>query len=244
MSLRSDLISATMLLTRLPVRGVPTARAADAAWAWPLMGLLVGLPAALAGMAVAAVGLPGGLAAAVTLTLLVMLTGAMHEDGLADCADGFWGGFDRARRLEIMRDSRVGTYGVLALVLSLLARWVVLELALSQGNLIGVCVVAGVVSRASMVGLLRHMPPAREDGLARGAGRPSARCLWIALALALAALATQGGPHGLFGLAMAALAAAGVAALAQAKIGGQTGDVLGAVQQVTEIAVLAALVAR
>src|SRR6056297_3491159 len=120
MSFRSDLVSAAMLLTRLPVRGMPTARAADAAWAWPLVGLAVGLPAGVVGMAVAAAGLPGGLAAAAALTVSIVLTGALHEDGLADCADGFWGGFDRARRLEIMRDSAIGSYGVLALGLSLI----------------------------------------------------------------------------------------------------------------------------
>ncbi|TFL17674.1 adenosylcobinamide-GDP ribazoletransferase [Jannaschia formosa] len=244
MSLRSDLVSATLLLTRLPVRGTPTARAADAAWAWPLAGLLVGLPAGLAGMAVAASNLPGGLAAAVALTVLVVLTGAMHEDGLADCADGFWGGFDPARRLEIMRDSRIGTYGVLALGLSLIARWVLLELALAQGNLLGACLVAGVVSRAPMAVLLRHLPPAREDGLAHGAGRPGARAVWVGLGFAALALASQGVLHALFGAGLALLAAAGVAALARAKIGGQTGDVLGATQQLSEIAVLAALVAR
>lgn len=244
MSLRSDLVSATMLLTRLPVRGAPTKRAADAAWAWPLTGLLVGLPAGLAGMGVAAANLPGGLAAAVALAVAIALTGALHEDGLADCADGFWGGYDRDMRLEIMRDSRIGTFGVLALVLSVLSRWVLLELALAQGNLLGACLVAGVASRAPMAAILRHLPPARTDGLARGTGRPSAPSVLIGGAFAAAALATQGPVHALFGAGLAVLAAAGVAAVARAKLGGQTGDVLGAVQQVAEIAVLAALVAR
>jgi adenosylcobinamide-GDP ribazoletransferase len=143
-----------------------------------------------------------------------------------------------------MRDSRIGTYGVLALVLSVLARWLLLEVALSQGNLLGAAVVAGVVSRAPMAAVLRGLPPAREGGLGHGAGRPSARAVWIGVGLAALALATQGPAHAVLGAGLALLAALGVALVARAKIGGQTGDVCGAVQQVTEIAVLAALVAR
>jgi adenosylcobinamide-GDP ribazoletransferase len=208
------------------------------------MGIAVGLPAGLAGMAVASAGLPGGLAAAATLAVSMALTGALHEDGLADCCDGFWGGRDRARRLEIMRDSRVGTYGVLALVLSVLARWVLLELALSQGNLLGAAVVAGVTSRVPMVALAWRLIPAREDGLSRGVGRPSGRAAAVAMGMGALALATQGPAHAVFAAGLAVAAAALVAATARAKIGGQTGDVLGAAQQLTEIVVLAALVAR
>ena len=244
MSLRSDLISAAMLLTRLPVRGAPSDPAARGAWAWPLVGLAVGLPAGLAGMAVAAANLPGGLAAATALAVSIALTGALHEDGLADCCDGFWGGADRARRLEIMRDSRIGTYGVLALVLSVLARWVLLELALAQGNLLGAAVVAGVVSRAPMAVLARALPNARGQGLSHGVGRPSARAAGIGIAAGLLTLLTQGIAHAALGVLLAAAAAASVAAIARRKVGGQTGDVLGAAQQLTEIAVLAALVAR
>ncbi|GIT89866.1 adenosylcobinamide-GDP ribazoletransferase [Jannaschia pagri] len=244
MGIRSDLVSAAMLLTRLPVRGTPTPRAAQAAWAWPLMGAVVGLPAGLLGMGVAAMGLPGGLAAAATLAALVVLTGALHEDGLADVADGFWGGFTPERRLEIMRDSRIGAYGVIALVLSLLARWLLLETALSQGNLLGAALVAGLVSRAPMAVLMTWLPPARQDGLAQGTGTPSRLSVSIGLGLAGAALLTQGLPHALLGATLAAIGAAGVSILARRKIGGHTGDVLGTCQQICEIAVLAALVAR
>lgn len=248
MSLRSDVLSAMMLLTRLPIgrvlRGNPTPRAADAAWAWPLAGLAVGLPAGALGMAVAASGLPGGFAAALTLLCLVMLTGALHEDGLADLADGFWGGFTPERRLEIMRDSRIGAYGVIALILSLLARWLLLETALSQGNLLGATVVAAMVSRAPMGVVMRWLPPARSDGLSRNNGQPPAKGVRIGALLAIAVLLTQGPLHALLAAALVCAVTWGVGLLARAKVGGQTGDVLGAVQQLCEIAVLAALVAR
>ncbi|WP_371154857.1 adenosylcobinamide-GDP ribazoletransferase [Jannaschia sp. 2305UL9-9] len=248
MTLRSDLISSAMLLTRLPIGrvlpGDPTPQAANAAWAWPLAGLAVGVPAGALGMGIAASGLPGGIAAALTLLCLVMLTGAMHEDGLADLADGFWGGFTPDRRLEIMRDSRIGAYGVIALILSLLGRWLLLEAALSQGNLFGATVVAAVVSRAPMGVVMRWLPPARNDGLSRTSGQPPKKAVRIAIAIAGVALLSQGLLHAVLAVALVAGVAWSLGLVARAKIGGQTGDVLGAVQQLCEIAVLAALVAR
>ena len=121
-----DLPLALSLLSRLPVpvdHSRAGERAATAAWAYPLVGAgLAGLTGGLA-WALSAAGLPPGPAAGLVLVAQVMLTGALHEDGLADSADGLWGGWERERRLEIMRDSRIGAYGVLALGLSLLLRW-------------------------------------------------------------------------------------------------------------------------
>ncbi|MGB3406781.1 MAG: adenosylcobinamide-GDP ribazoletransferase, partial [Jannaschia sp.] len=217
---------------------------AEAAWAWPLAGLVVGSLAGAAGTVVATVGLPGGLAAAVTLLTLVMVTGAMHEDGLADLADGFWGGFTPERRLEIMRDSRIGAYGVIALVLSLLIRWLLLTVALEQGHLWSAAIVAATVSRVPMAVVMRWLRPARTDGLSRGSGQPSRLSMGIAFAIGALTLITQGLPSAMLAAALAGVGTLGLGLLARGKIGGQTGDVLGAVQQGCEIAVLAALVAR
>ncbi|MFO6465672.1 adenosylcobinamide-GDP ribazoletransferase [Jannaschia sp. KMU-145] len=244
MSVKSDLTSAAMLLTRLPVRGTPTDPAAHAAWAWPLAGLAVGLLAGGAGWILGTLGFTPGLAAAVTLVVAVVVTGALHEDGLADLADGFWGGFTPERRLVIMRDSRIGTYGVIALVLSLLLRWLLLAEAAAEGALFAVTVAAAVASRAPMAALMRWLPPARTDGLSKGAGVPQARAVWIGLAIAAAALLLHGPATALLAAVLAGVAAFGLARLARAKIGGQTGDMLGAAQQLSEIAILAALTAR
>ncbi|MGB3554691.1 MAG: adenosylcobinamide-GDP ribazoletransferase [Jannaschia sp.] len=244
MALIPDLISAAMLLTRLPVRGTPTPHTADAAWAWPLAGFAAGLPAGLLGLGGVALDLPPGVVAALTLAALVMLTGAMHEDGLADLADGFWGGFDRDRRLAIMRDSRIGAYGVIALILSLLLRWTLLVTALEQGQILAATIVAAMVSRAPMAVLLRWLPPARSDGLGRDAGRPPVAGVAIGLALAGSALLLQGPATLLIAVALVGATTLGLGLVARAKIGGQTGDVLGACQQLCEIAVLAALTAR
>ncbi|MFT7596440.1 MAG: adenosylcobinamide-GDP ribazoletransferase, partial [Paracoccaceae bacterium] len=129
----SDVAVAFVLLTRLPLPTLPDhafARQAHAAWAFPLVGLVVALLAGGMGWAALRLGLPASIAAGLVLGAQIMLTGAMHEDGLADTADGLWGGFNADRRLEIMKDSAIGTYGVLALILSLGLRWAALTLLL------------------------------------------------------------------------------------------------------------------
>ncbi len=240
-----DLAAALGLLTRLPVRASRAARerGARAAWAYPLAGALVGALAGLAGWAALALGLPGPVAAGLLLSVQVVLTGALHEDGLADVADGFWGGWTPARRLEIMRDSRIGAYGALALILTLGLRWSSLA-ALPPEALLPAAIAAGALSRAGMVAVMAALPPARAEGLSARVGRPAAvtAALGGALALALAGLAV--GPAAAFVAATAvSIAAVGMAALARSRIGGQTGDVLGATQQAGELAALIALVA-
>ncbi|MFC4670034.1 adenosylcobinamide-GDP ribazoletransferase [Seohaeicola nanhaiensis] len=234
---------ALALLTRLPLPRLPAtafARQARAAWAFPLAGLAVGVLAAGAGWGALALGLPAGVAAGLVLAVQVAATGAMHEDGLADVADGFWGGYDRDRRLEIMKDSATGSYGVLALILSLGLRWAALAalLPVTPAAVIGVA----CLSRAFLPGLMTALPPARAGGLSRSVGVPGLGVSLVALVLGGAlALAFIG--VGAVGAVLAAgLAVGALALVARAKIGGQTGDVLGAAQQVAEIAVLLVLV--
>ena len=137
-----------------------------------------------------------------------------------------------------MRDPRLGTFGAVALVLSLVARWSLLTTAAPLA-----VVAAAMASRAAMAPVMRALPPARADGLGRSAGRPSARGVAAACALGALPLAPMGA-QGAAAAGTAALAAWGVARVARAKIGGQTGDICGASQQVAEIAVLATLAAR
>lgn len=236
-----DLGAALGLLTRLPVRVDPVAaqaRGARAAWAWPLVGAVVG--ALAAGVAALALwmGLPAALAAGLALATQILLTGALHEDGLADSADGLWGGWTPDRRLAIMNDSQIGTFGVVALILSLGLRWAALAALAGQGWVWTALLVAGMLSRLPMVMLLYALPPARAGGLGQGVGVPPAPTLALAIGIAVA------GTSGLVGLwtLPLALAVAGVtllwAAIARARIGGQTGDILGASQQLAEVAVL------
>ncbi|MGR3485635.1 MAG: adenosylcobinamide-GDP ribazoletransferase [Paracoccaceae bacterium] len=238
-----DVAEALALLTRLPAPRIEAPRGAVAAWAWPTSGLAVALVAGLVASVAWWAGLPPAVIAGLALTAQVMATGAMHEDGLSDVADGFWGGWTAERRLEIMRDSTLGTYGVAALVLSLLLRWACLAQLAAAEALIGGLIVAATASRACMAPVMAWLANARDDGLSRGTGRPSWTAAGIggALALAGALLLAHEAVPGI--LVACGLSVALVGWLAREKIGGQTGDVAGATQQVAEIGVLMALVA-
>ena len=235
-----DPLHAVGLLTRVPVPVDPAsaaARGGGGAWAWPLAGLIPG-GAAAAILALGA-GLPPGVAATLALIAGCLLTGALHEDGLADAADGLWGGADAARRLEIMRDSRIGAYGACALILTFLLRWSALA-ALAHAPLAALA--AAVASRAAMAVLAGALPPARPGGLSARVGRPGRDAMLGAAVIGVAALGLA--PDGAPVAAIWAVAAvAGLGALARARLGGQTGDVLGAAQVLAECAILTALAA-
>jgi len=237
---------ALAFLTRLPVRpGRPwqAAELAASVTMFPLVGLLVGMLGAFAYAAATALGLPPLLAALLAIAALVASTGALHEDGLADFADGL-GGASRARRLEIMRDPRLGSFGVIALVLALLARAGALAALVAPAEAGAALVAAAALSRALLPAAMLTLPPARTEGLAAQAGRPHlarvAAAVTIALLIALLLLPPL---VATIASAAAALAGAAVAWLAVRRLGGITGDVLGGVQQLAEIGFLLSVVA-
>lgn len=239
-----DIWAAFSLLTRLPVpvdHARAGSRGAAAAWAFPIVGLIVG-GAAGAMVAIAGwLGLPAGMAAASALAFLAIVTGGMHEDGLADFADAM-GGMTVERRLEIMKDSRIGAYGVIALSVALLARWSGIG-ELSGWTAVFTLSAIGAASRAVMVWLMFAMRPARKSGLSAGVGKPDGTTILVAggVAVITCVLFT-----GLSGVVLCALIFAGalpVYWIANRTLGGQTGDVLGAAQQSAEIVGLAAAIA-
>jgi len=238
----ADIAAALALLSRVPVPLSGAPRGAAASWAWPLAGAVIGALAGGVGALALAIGLPAPLAAGLALAMGPILTGAMHEDGLADSADGLWGGWTPERRLEIMKDSHIGSYGVIALVLSLGLRWVALALLFQAGHggaslLIGIA----ALSRLPMVALAHRLPFARPGGLSARVGAPGVTTLAIAAFVAvLIAISCLGVATVPVLLAISATTFA-VGAMAQAKIGGQTGDILGAAQQLGEIAALITL---
>lgn len=240
--LLSELHLAATFLTRVPLPDcglLPPGSLARSMRLFPLVGAGIGLGAGLVFVLAHAV-LPPLAAALLAVLAGVLLTGALHEDGLADTADGMGARGGRDQRLEVMRDSRSGAYGVLALVFSIGLRAAALAAAPSALAGLGALVAAAAWSRALIPASMQIMPPARADGLGAGAGQPdatiaaTAAMLGIALALAGLGLAAP--------LAvLAALAAAwGVVVLARRMLGGFTGDVLGAIQQMAEAAVLLA----
>jgi adenosylcobinamide-GDP ribazoletransferase len=235
-----DLALALGLLTRLPVRvdgAKAAARGADMAWAWPVVGGLVGVLGATAGALALWAGLLPPLAAVAVVAAQAMLTGALHEDGLADTADGLWGGWDKARRLAIMKDSHIGSYGVMALLVVTLARWFALSVLIAAGDW-GAIIAAGVASRAPMAVIMAALPHARDSGLSHRVGRPAPAAAVAACAVAVISGAALIGPMVLPAALAVALACGWLALTARARIGGQTGDILGASQQLAEVAVL------
>ena len=246
-----DLKAATRFLTRIPIGdGGGAFELNRALRAFPVIGAIIGLAAAIVLWLATALNLPTGLAAFITILALIALTGALHEDGLADTADGLWGGASLDAKLAIMHDSRIGTFGVLALIGSVvlrgeaLATLAIFDLAAATGALVA----AAVLSRHSMVALLRTSEAARNDGVAAAVGRPSAdtvrTSLIVSLVVAVPFLWLSGGIAGIvIGLGLAALVHWGVKSLAVSQLGGHTGDVCGALQQVTETAILLGLAA-
>lgn len=254
-----DLRLALMLLTRLPIPGgsAVDGNVARAVWLFPVVGIVVGLGGGAVFLAANRLGLGISTAALLAIGMQVLLTGALHEDGLADTADGFGGGRTRERKLEIMRDSRIGTYGVVALLLVLSLRFSALQelasnlLSISDeldqtishtGAIIVSLIAAGALSRAAMAVAWHLLPAARTDGLAASSGSVPRLSALLALGLGIVT-AFLLLPGTAFLLAVAGVSAMTVllSVLAYRQIGGHTGDVLGAIQQATEIAVLLAI---
>jgi len=239
----NDPLTALSLLSRLPLPATDGTRQSQAAWAYPLVGVLIGGLAALVGLLAHGLGLPSGLCALLALSALILATGAMHEDGLADMADGIWGGWDRGTRLEIMRDSRIGTYGVIALCLSLAARWSALWMLydISIGAATAALISAAALSRAAMPVVMAALPHARDDGLSRRVGHVSGTTAAIGMGIAGSVAVLLLGSALFWPVVWASLAVLSLGLIAKHKIGGQSGDILGSAQQVGEIAVLFAL---
>jgi adenosylcobinamide-GDP ribazoletransferase len=247
----AQFLTATTVLTRLPVAprdGVAAPQegtVAASCWAFPAVGAGVGFIAAGVMMLATLFGLHNAAAALLGLVAAGLVTGAMHEDGLADTADGFGGGKTRDEKLAIMRDSRQGSYGIIALIVTIGLRAVALTAIADpiEGGL--ALIAAHAASRAALAPALYLVEPARDDGLGATAGRPSLATTLVAIAIgAVVALAVLGPLRGIAALVVMAVAVAATAVLAQRQIGGYTGDVLGAFQQVGEIVMLLVAAAR
>jgi adenosylcobinamide-GDP ribazoletransferase len=240
----SDFLAAVQFLTRVPVP-TPTYGPDSLARAvkfFPVVGLLVGAGAALLHLLLAP-HLPRTVAAFLVLMFLLLITGLIHEDGLADAADGFGGGWNREKVLAIMRDSRIGSYGTAALTLSLVSRILLLSslpLALVPQYLIA----TRVLGQWTTLPLSFYLPSARtqtEDGV-DGQGARIARITSLGTLIAGTIFSFAVVIALLRARAAFAIGAAIVVALAsglyfQKRIGGVTGDCFGAANQIAEVAV-------
>ncbi|MCX8999812.1 adenosylcobinamide-GDP ribazoletransferase [Rhizobiaceae bacterium BDR2-2] len=247
-----NILVACAFLGRVPVPGRVfdgfDGRMGAIAHAFPVAGFLVALPGALLFWLMLTLGTDALVAALLALSLQALVTGALHEDGLADCADGFGGGRSREEVLDIMKDSRIGTFGAIALFMSFALRAAMLaSVAMHLPPLAAAFALpaSGTLARTLMVAHWQALPPAREQGLATSAGQPdlagTARALAIGTVLAgIPVIAVFGLPALFLALSLGGIAAFAMTRLAARRINGHTGDTIGAVEQIGEIAVLLA----
>lgn len=248
----TQFIEAARFLTRVPVPAACQVNfsLSDTFLMFPVVGVVIGAFSGALLWASIAVGLPPVLAAVGAVGGAILFTGGLHEDGLGDVADGFGGGSTREQKLDIMRDSRLGTYGVLALVLTIFARLGALTSLLELVSPVAVALVliaSAALSRGAMVGLVTVLPSARTEGLSAHISLPPLQGLIayiLALAFAIAALVPViSGLSILIAIMCALVATFLFGILALRHIGGHTGDVAGASQQIAEITCLFAVVA-
>ncbi len=245
---------ALAFLTRLPIpdsyfKGIKPEDSAACAGVFPLAGLIIAVLGAVPLVIFHAIGAPTVIVATLTVLSIIMLTGALHEDGLGDVADGFGGGSTIEQRLEIMSDSRLGTYGVIAVAGALILRISALSAILSGHGLMAsifALIAATSASRGAMVWMWSALPNAKKDGVSKMVGSPPESALSLSSILALSLVA-------IFGLLAAGFVNASIAiglgiitllafqAFCLRMIKGQTGDTLGACQQLVEIALLTGL---
>jgi adenosylcobinamide-GDP ribazoletransferase len=235
-----DLRIGLVFFTRLPLPHfeVKNRSLADAIWTAPLIGVVVAVIAWSAYAVATLLGLAPSLAAALALTTGMLVSGCLHEDGLSDTADGFGGGRTRERKLEIMRDSRIGTYGACALALSILARWSAIGELATPGHVLVGLVVAHVAARALIPIFMQMLPQARLDGLSAGVGTLSDSVVLTALAIGALALLLLGLKGAVVTALCLALLFVAFRKLCLVQIGGQSGDTIGAIQQLAEIILL------
>ena len=238
---------ATAVLTRLPVAAsVPAdGTVAAASWAFPAVGAGIGMIAAIVLFLTSLFDIGQVSGALLTLVAVGLLTGALHEDGLADTADGLGGGHDREQKLALMRDSRHGTYGILALIFSIGLRGAALASIAGPIESGLALIAAHAASRAALPVIMRWLAPARVDGLGALAGTPGPTAMLAAMAIGVfIALGMLGPVRGAVALVLMGMAVAAMAVVARRQIGGYTGDVLGALQQIGEIVMLLVAAAR
>lgn len=247
-----DVMRALGFLTRLPVSAKwfegDDGKLSVTARAFPVAAALAALPAVLVTIFGWVLDLPVLLTSTIAAATAIAIGGALHEDGLADCADGFFGGFDREKRLDIMKDSRIGAFGAMALVLAILVRIIAIA-AILQASLwaaAAALIASAAAGRTALVWHWSDLPGARIGGIADKAGQPTEDASVLATVTGIAvagllAIAFNGLAPALLAIALAAAATLAFRALCASKIGGHTGDTLGAAAIIAELTFLTGL---
>ena len=240
-----EFVANLVFYTRLPLgRWMdPDIDLASTQWAAPLTGGVIGLAGGGVLLVLDVAELPATISAAACIVATIGLTGALHEDGLADTADGFGGGSSVSQKLDIMRDSRLGTYGVIALICSLLLRWTALSALAGTDMAFAAVIAAHSASRALIPAFVKIVPPARIDGLSARSGGVETKPAVVAGGLGLLSLLFGGIPFAIVCTLLLLGWLCLMKLICERQIGGQTGDAIGALQQVSEIIICMAAAA-
>ena len=231
-------------LTRIPVFSVEYSghsSLASASWAFPLIGVIVGLIGAVVLWLCDMFGLGAQLSALLAIALMTILTGALHEVGLANTANGLGATGDAEKRLSVMLDPRAGVFGIVALIMVFSGRWLALGdlIAISFSDGVAALIAATAISRGVLPFVMRGAPDATGDEQGFAQGQPEARPAWIALGISGAiSLVAFGFGGTIIVLLIAGLVTFVVAKMARRLFDGRNGDLLGAVQQLVEVVVL------
>jgi adenosylcobinamide-GDP ribazoletransferase len=232
---------AISFFTRIPIgkRDFGSLTLAQATAYFPIVGALIGLLTGGFYLLMLALGLPTIISAWLTIGFHLLLTGGLHEDGLADTADGLASGRDREQKLSIMRDSRIGSYGVLALITIISLRANIMAGFTGNFATIMILVATAASSRTFLAVFMQTIPYARNYGLAARAGKPTTEQVIIAILIAICSLLLTGKIlAALIAILSLAIIYVVIKQIANKNFGGITGDVLGAVQQISEVALL------
>jgi len=232
---------ALSFLTRLPAsrKDFSGIKLSQATWSFPIIGMAIGLGGGTAYLSLIWMSFSPIIAAWGAITFQILLTGALHEDGLADTADGLAATRSLAQRLEIMRDSRIGSYGVLALIIALSLRADAISGLYNAPRILFIFIAAGALSRAFIVLLMRSTPSTKPDGLAASTGRPSATQTTIALLIGfLCLLFAKPSAAGIFIFLGVSACFLVIRSVIRKNFGGITGDTIGAMQVIMETALL------
>lgn len=225
--------------TRIPCGPIQPIPLSESASLFPVIGLVIGLLASLIILFALAIGLPTNLSILLGLAAAILITGGLHEDGLADTADALGVRGDKDKRIAVLRDSRIGTFGALALIVSISIKWAALSDLASSWQIITYFISAHILGRGILPSIMRSSPLLLKDGQAAAAGIPESHAARIALILSFLLVTILLGPaKGLVAFAAALLAAYLVIKMMVRWFGGYNGDILGATEQLIELAVL------
>lgn len=237
-----QILTCVMFYTRLPVSPFLKGKHdfESCQWAAPVAGLVVGLSGGLAFALGTYAGLAVSVAAAICLSATIAISGALHEDGVADTADGFGGGKSIEQKLQIMRDSRIGAYGSLALILSVLVRWSAITALAEPIAVLAALASAHTASRALIPAFMTQVPNVRSDGLSASVGATSTAQAIAAIVIGAVVLLFSGLTFVLTSVVLLSIWFISLKTLCIRQIGGRTGDTIGAFQQGNEVLILIA----